>query len=436
MFFGFAKGAFAETDGDENPHFHRRRIDWLIVGVIAMAIALQVAFWVRQGIGGDQRALLGLGAKYAESGVLESSAKQTSGGGHVPGVLLSYAIGLPLRVWASPKAPGVPLIFANALALVLLAITLRRLAGSMIALFFLALYALSPWRLYNGGILWEPAYLFLPAAMHFAACAALRKRARVVASLALGASVALAFQFHASFLVLAIAAGILLIRKDIRLNWPSAAAGALLAGAPFLASCLAPGNERSLAFAPHYSGNGWSVVLTIVANTPKAFFYWLQMGSAYLGRLGSIVLPSQLTGVIVVLTSATVLLPLAAAARAWRTLRPRGARADGPGAAGPSSPATHLREGRVGWMLRYALAMLMALMLSAALSPVSLQNWHTTVAMHAACIPPALLLAEMWSGKRRGSRLLVAAFLGLVVAATIVILTWLPLFAGAARMHG
>ena len=99
------------------------------VCVCVAATLLQAAFWARQGVGGDQAAILRMGREYAEGGVLRPSAKGTSGGGRVPGILMQLCVGAPLRLWGDPRAPGLPLVAANALALVVVTVGMRRPAG-------------------------------------------------------------------------------------------------------------------------------------------------------------------------------------------------------------------------------------------------------------------------------------------------------------------
>lgn len=400
--------------------------------IILIATLLQIGFWTRLGIGADQGVILRMGREYAESGVLKPSIKPTSGGGRVPGVLLTYVVGTSLRIWPDNRAPAALLVLANAIALLVLALTMKRLVNSHFAFWFLALYGLSPWRLFNGSPLWEPAFLLLPAAVHLAACAALRNRSRLDASFILGVTIAIAFQFHASFIVLAFATGILVMRKVIRLHWLGIFTGGLLGAAPFLLCIFADGASGSFGFVPHYKATVWEVMSTVVINVPKALLYWLRMGSADVGRrLGETVLPTAIAKSLGVLAVGSVLIPLVAVVRSWQNLMPRHlSRKNNPNNLHLERENVLQREGSVRWLLRYAMALFFSLIASAALSPVTYQSWYSVVAMHAACVAPSLLLSELWAKKHLSVRTCVIIFYGITVAVSIVLLLWHPLSTG------
>ena len=90
--------------------------------------------------------------------------------------------------------------------------TLRRVFSPRERVLFAVLYWLNPWRAYFSGFLWNPNYLFLFGALHLWACLAQRQRARFLASFLLGAGLLLAFQIHASFLLLAVSSSSLWLR--------------------------------------------------------------------------------------------------------------------------------------------------------------------------------------------------------------------------------
>ncbi|MFC1889638.1 hypothetical protein ACFL4G_07775 [Thermodesulfobacteriota bacterium] len=427
------KGPFNELYGETNKCSRNPGFGYPIVLVVLIATLLQIGFWMRLGVGVDQSVILELGREYAESGILNPSAKPTSGGGRIPGILMTYLVGTSLRIWPDHRMPAIPLILANAASLLVLGFTTRRLVNPRFAFWFLALYGLSPWRLFNGSVLWEPAFLLLPAAIHMAACAALQTKTKAAASFILGVSIAVAFQFYASFLVLAVATGILVMRKDIHVHWLAAVAGGLFGGIPFLLSAVANGNGDLFAFAPHYKSNVSSVVVTSIANIPKALLYWLRMGSADVGRrFGETALPGLVAKALWALAIGSVLIPLLAAVRSLRTLNPRSLfRPEDMHEASMASKGGQDREGSVKWVLRYALALLISLLLSAAVSPVTIQSWHSVVGMHAACLAPSMLLSDLWSKGHLAARTCVGIFFGIIITASIVLLFWHPLLTGA-----
>lgn len=423
---------YSSSSPDSSQHTHRGG-SWLKVSlVILIATLLQIGFWMRLGVGGDQSAILGIGKEYVKTGVLEPSIKRTSGDGRVPGVLLTYVVGTMLRMSPDHRVPATLLVLANAISLFVLGLTVKGLVGSHFTFWFLALYGLSPWRLFNGSMLWEPAFLFLPAAVHLAACAALRNRTRLDASFILGVMIAIAFQFHSSFIVLAFATGILVMRKAIRLHWLAISAGGLLGAMPFLLSVFADGGTGPFSFVPHHKTTVIEIMSIAVLNVPKAFLYWLRMGSADVGRrFGETVLPTAVGKLLGVLAIGGILLPLAAAVRSWQELRHRDlSHTKDQNDLLIEREEAFQRAHSVRWLLRYAMALFFSLIASAALSPVRIQSWHSVVAMHAACIAPSLLLSELWAKKHLAARTGVIIFYGIIVAASIALLLWHPLSTG------
>src|SRR5205823_1700138 len=99
---------------------------------------------------------------------------------------------------------------------------------------FALLYWLSPWRLYYSGFLWNPNYLYLFGAAHLATTLAQRRRASFWASFLHAAALALAFQIHASFLLLAVASVLLYLRSYLKVHWPGLLSGGVLASLPLI----------------------------------------------------------------------------------------------------------------------------------------------------------------------------------------------------------
>lgn len=379
---------------------------WLLLIFLA-GLLIQTYMSIRSGMAGDQAHLLALGMRFVEGGPLEPFSKIMRGAGN-NGALLQLLIGIPLAVVADHRAPLVVIALFDIAAFVLLTSALRGAIGDRAALVYLFLFWLSPWRLYHSSFLWEPQYLFLPAALHLFACWRARERRSFVSSLAIAASVVLAMQLHNSFLILALMTLALALRRAIHLHWPGVLVGGLLAGLPLILTIAAfvEGTLPPNAELEGFIGKG----LVTVAPMLKGLVYWVRLGSLDVGnplvqtvfieegiaRHGAMTIVARIAqgiGIVTIIVatwaSSWYLAPL------WRRWRAR--RAD-PTSAGSFEPQ---RESGWLWLRRYAIAGLLSLVASAALSPITLQGWMVVIALHAAVIPVACWLDERMPDRRR-----------------------------------
>ena len=255
----------------------------LTVAILCAGAALQALLWSRQWIYGDQYALLLSGIEVIETGHLPPFAKTMSGGGRIPGALLPLLVAVPLEWWADYRAPGLLIGLSHLMGAAVLSICLGRALGARFLAAYLAVYWLSPWRLYHAGFVWEPTYVFLPAALHLASAYRLRERPHRGWSLLHAATLALALQLHGSFLVLVLLTAGLAAARRIRLDLRGSLLGVLAGGLTLLPTAQAlaagslprilPGNTDELPW-----------VLVGLVNLPKSLAYWWRLGSAFIGR--------------------------------------------------------------------------------------------------------------------------------------------------------
>jgi hypothetical protein len=385
--------------------------------LILAGVALQAWLASRGGIGGDQYVLFDLGLDYLEEGRLSAVGKGMSGGGFIPGSLLQLLIGVPFALWHDYRSPTVLIGVFHLLAALVSLSAVRQAAGSRAALFFLAVWWLSPWRLYHSGILWEPAYVVLPSALHLLACWKLRERPGAAWSALLAATLVLTFQLHGSFLFLVILTGAVLLRNLIRLHWAGVIAGTAAGGltlAPTVSAFMS-GTLPSPAPTNSFVGYGLVTVVPVL----KGFLYWFRLGSLDIGRRlkgvvfldegwagaggASVAVKAAVTG-LVYLSAASVLVALAAS---WWYFRPS-RRAEGRGAGWL-------------WLRSYAMAALVSLVIASALSPVTIQSWHVVIVLPAACLPVALWLDERWPPGKKWLRWALLLFLLLRVPQVIAV---------------
>jgi hypothetical protein len=94
-------------------------------------------------------------------------------------------------------------------------------------------------------------------------------------------------------------------------------------------------------------------------------------------------------------------------------------------ASAPSVTGFLKREGKaevisLTWSERYAWLCAVALLISGGLAPITLQGWHVTVALHAACIPFGFWIVEM-DARYAHVRRYFLSFLLLGVALVVVV---------------
>ena len=393
--------------------------------VLIAGAALQVWLWSQQVVSGDQLALLEPARAFANDGTLAPFAKRMSGGGKVPGALLPLLVGLPLAVWNDDRAPAILMGLSQWAAVAILASILARRLGPKMTAAYLAVYWLSPWRIYHSGFLWEPGYLLLPAAVHFLCCERLHHERNRAASAGLGAVLACTMQLHGSFLVLLAATAWLAWKRRLRLHVLAATAGAGLGALTLVPTALAWLDGDLPRIAPERDV-AMSAPLLAGGNVLKTGAYWLRLGSPDIGRrlrqiadpasahidVAPPTAPGPLGAALVRAIAGLALLGVAISAFAsWRYLR-----------APPGGQAAEVRD--------YSSACLIGALVAAFVSPVPIQGWHLIVVLHAACLPTAAWLVEAFASHSGRRRALGAAFLVVQCAASIAIAIGHPMYAG------
>jgi len=358
---------------------------WLVV-VLATGVVLQTWLWIRAvWIYRDQVELYTLGLALARDGDLLPFGKLATGDYPIPGVFLELLVGLPLLAWFDYRASTLVLLAFHLAAALVLAQLLKRDFGWRFATIYLAIFWLSPWRLFHSGFLWEVGYLLLPAALHLWCCRNLSDQKSPAISALLAATLLLTAQLHGSVMILVLASLLLLLRRRIQLHWGGAALGAALGSLPLLPTLIAVLRGA----APPTSAAPAAGLLVRLNSAEKGFFYWFRLSSLDLGRRfrqslfcqqpgGGEEVPAPLLCHVVHLTEvlalASVVVSLVAG---WWFLRRR-------------------QETPGDWYRAYALALLVALLVAALSSPVLIQGWHALIALPAACLPVALWVSTRW----------------------------------------
>ncbi len=372
----------------------------LFAACIFAGLLLSWLFSVNQLLTGDQTQMLYKGYLGAYEGVWLSYGNAASAVGNVPGSLSAWLIGGPLLLWDSPYAPMVLLLAMRLVGFLLFDAVIRQVFDDRVRLLFLVLCWLNPWFQYES-LLYNPSYLFLFSAMHCWSAWHMRERASfwhmIVHLLAIG----MAMQLHYSWPLLAVMSTYLFWRRILKVSWSGVVVAALLIGASLIPYAMEVMSNSHITQNVDPEARqryiGWGLVH--VYPVLKSVLYWLRYGSwLFASKLVNDTQFIWLAGheylqmaaiwlwriVIYGVGSATVLLAAKANWQLWRELKPRLLRSDRAPLDGES------------WLGLYALAAVLAVLVSAALSPIIFNYWHLMLIFPYALFPILLLLVR-WS---------------------------------------
>ena len=384
---------------------------WPTAALFILGAILQLFLASRSWIGGDQVHLLNLGLDFSVRHHLQPFAKMMSGAGANPGSLLQLLVGIPLLLLPHFHSPMLLIVLFHILSGVFFISVINQTLGPKAACFAAAVYWLSPWRLYNGGFLWEPAYVFLPAAAHFWASWRLRERKDFFSSALLLFAIVAAIQIHNSAFVLVLLTIVLFVRGTIRINVFGAIAGTLV-GLITVIPAIHAWMVDTLPPAQASEGYiGRSMVLIYPAL--KGILYWFTLGGLDVVRqLNETVFLTQggLLSTIMIRTLQLfcVLSVGVSVFASWWYFRPMW--------------SGHEHQDEPGkWLRSYAAGAFMSLVLSGALSPIVLQGWMVVIVLHAATIPVIAWADRKWTSVQAGWGKMTAAGCYLALEVVLVL---------------
>jgi hypothetical protein len=370
------------------------RIVWTL---FAVGLLIALGMLARSQVGGDQLNLLARGWLLAAKGRWISYGNPMSTGGKAPGAITSLLVGLPLFLWRDHRAASALVLLFHGLAYLLLDSTLKRVLSPYERVLLAILYWLNPWQLYYASFLWNPNYLYLFGVIHLLSALAQRERARFWPSLLHVAGLGLAFQIHASCLLLAVASGLLAWRRYFRVHWPGAILGGLIASIPLVPWAIEVMDHPAIVTeaGKGFLGRGLLLLFPLL----RGLLYWMRYASLSVsGRMDAFDFSDFLgsdrwlgPGLRVfcsIVLSATVVVPLLANLRLWRRggrmLRQR------------LPPGVTARS----WLKGYARVCFVAAVIVFGLSPTTIMAWQGLILLHAAILPVIL-----WAGALSRSRL-------------------------------
>jgi hypothetical protein len=252
------------------------KIKAYIIILFLIGLALQIFLSFNYQVGGDQEHLISLGERFVETHSLEPFAKIRAGGGTNPGFLMQLLIGLPLMICDSPYSPMILVIIFHIISYLVLLNIFRDILHEKGMLIFTLIFWMSPLRIYNGGFLWEPAFIFLPAALHFLSAYKSKSENSVFYTFLHIVSLLMAIQIHNSAMILILTTLLLLIFRKIKFNIYGVLLG-LIFGLIFFIPVIIAVSEGNLTASSDSEGYlFWSLVN--VAPFFKGVFYWFKNG--------------------------------------------------------------------------------------------------------------------------------------------------------------
>jgi hypothetical protein len=249
--------------------------------VIFSGLVVSVLYAYGHKVDGDVIQLLRNGHNFVVKGIVTPFGSQSSSGssGNVPGAFLTLAVGVPMKIWHSPWSSLVLLTGLHLTALFMYLNVMKNVVSSAALLALSVLFWLNPWRA-SEVFLWNPGYIFFASIFHFWTAYHLSEKRSFVFSMLHALSLFLAFQIHASFVILVFITLILLWMRALKPDWVGAGAGILLGLASLLPYFLAGLKDPSIFPQPGSGGKGFLFFgLVYVYPLLKGFWYWILFGS-------------------------------------------------------------------------------------------------------------------------------------------------------------
>ncbi len=414
------------------------RLGYLRWALFAAGLAASIVMARRAQIELDQFALIVRGWMLAKEGWLVPFGALTAAGGFQPGALSSLLMGLPLLVWEDYRAIGFLTLFTHIGAYWLLDRTLKDVVGARGRLVLCIVYWLNPWRLFYSAHVWNPNLVFLPAVLHLSTAMRSRQRASFLQSFGHVLAIGIAFQLHASFLVLAIASLLLFAKGYLRVHWGGFVAGVAVAlGSLANWAVVALRYPGLLPINTGFIGSG----LVQVGPVLKGAAYWLRYPTAAfsskmsrfdfgpaLGDGWDAILSPLFLTLVRIVGPLSVLVAVMANVWLWRR-RPRFGKLSA-------------RASSLEWLLGYSRWVCVSLLLVMALNPAGstvltyvrgTTSWRGFIALPAAVLPVVLWLGLMW---RTAARKQVRLGLAFYAAATVLVSAALSVAAPMYRKGG
>ena len=381
-------------------HFHL-----LFFAGFALGLLLSFMYADHQILTNDQTQMIDKGYRAAHQGIWSSHGNVASSVGNVPGYLSTAVIALPLMLWDSPWSPMGFIILLHVLAFVLMDSIIKEQFDQRIRLLFLVLFWLNPWFLFENRF-YNPSFLFFFAALHFWSAYHMREQKSFIYTFLHLLSIGMSMQLHYSWPILAVISSYLFYRGIIKVHWlgfVSAAVVIVVSLIPYLQEYL---SNDAIKARPDKAGDaryiGWGGVH--VYPVIKAFIYWFRYASflftnkLVLGASFEWISSVELVQKAVMYLYRTIFFTAGAISLwfvwkanryTWGLLKPHILRRSG------------FELSSKQWILLYLFGVLLAIFISASLSPIVFVHWHLLLTFIFALLPLLFYAQQQIEHKNR-----------------------------------
>ncbi|MDP2575404.1 3-deoxy-D-manno-octulosonic acid transferase [Vibrio penaeicida] len=353
--------------------------------ILAAGTLFSIYYSGNQLLDGDQDQMLLKGYMGAYAGNWLPFGNYGSTVGNVPGYLSALVVGGPLLLWDSPWAPMAFLIAIRIASVFILDAVLKHYFSKPVRLVFVLLVWFSPWMQYDN-VLYNPSYLLFFAALHFWTAFKMREGVSFGYSFLHVLSIGMAMQLHFSWPLLAFVSFYLLYRGLGKVSWIGVICGILVTGAsliPYFIEMM--NNDQIVQESDRYIGYG----LTHVYPVLKSVLYWIRYGSMMFSNkaianstfewittieFARLALVYIWKAWVFGVGAFTVVVSARYSWRFWKHVKPMIRKSEG--------VAT-----KEDWLPLYAFGVFVAILICAALAPITFNYWHLMLAYPFAIIP-------------------------------------------------
>jgi hypothetical protein len=370
-------------------HIHNT---WIFYILLTLGASISVYYSIHQIISGDQTQMLYKGYLAARSNIWLNYGNGASAMGNVPGSLSTLLIALPLKVIDSPYSPMILLLLLRLIGFLMFYSIIKRIFSSSIQLCFLLFCWLNPWFQFES-LLYNPSYLFFCSALHFWSAYHLKNQPSLLHSFLHVLSIGLALQLHYSWPLLAVISTFLFIKRYIFINWIGVFLATSLVTVSLLPYIFEVSHNTSLLSNQDPEANaryiGWGGVH--VYPVLKSFLYWLRYASFlfpnkiltganfnYLAEHHNLqlLLIYFWRGITFSIGCVTVFFSAIANYYCWQKVKHDFFILKQPS----------IKNNEI-WLINYAAAAVVAVIISATLSPIILIYWHLMLVFPFALFP-------------------------------------------------
>lgn len=371
----------------------------IYISIFVISLAFMCYYTQHQVLSGDEIQMLLKGYSGVVLGSWESHGNAASAVGSVPGSLTTLVVGLPLLLWNSPWSPMILLLILRITSFFIFDNIIKQTFSKSARLTFMLFYLLNPWFLFDTR-LYNPSYLCFFASLHLFSAFKQQEKSSVFYSALHVIAIGMALQFHYSWPLLAVISLFILYRNMAKVSWIGVAIGALIVLASLVPYILEIMQNPSLTTkeSDRYIGYGLVHVYPIL----KGILYWVRYASflfthklisqaefPYLVQYPVLqtIINYTWQGALYIIGGLSVISACKINWQALLTVKPLIKR---------STKQLDNKE----WILLYTFSAVIAIIVNAALSPITFSYWHL-IMLFPISLFPILLFVDVYFKRTR-----------------------------------